>query len=299
MNEGKYDHEWFKRRAVASIKKINEGVWDYSDSLLLYVSSGVETYESLQEIDTPYFKLVTQPEREYLQSIAKDVVQELPSYFEYVNLGPGTEHKEQFIFDEAKKQNKQFTYIPVDISDHYLKLAESHAVGQDIVVKKIQASFEELSGLLGEAKVPRFVSIGLTFSNYVASDAISLLEGIAGKGGFIFINTHIRDRVDMAALQNAYQKDAVTVADEKLRLIGIDPDHDITPRLADDKIQVSGFVLNTNKTLEDIGIKNGDKMILFQSLRYTKNQLEEVLKDTRHTLFDTGNSFIGSVIKND
>lgn len=299
MNEEKYDHEWFKRRAIGSIKKIDQGVWDYSDSLLLYVSSGVETYESLQEIDTPYFKLVTQPEREYLQSIAKDLVQELPSYFEYIDLGPGSEHKEQFIFDEAKKQNKQFAYIPVDISDHYLELAESHTSKQDIKVKKIRASFEELSGLLGEAKVPRFVSIGLTFSNYVASDVILLLKAIAGKGGFIFINAHIRDRVDMAALQNAYQKDVVTVADEKLRLIGIDPDQDITPRLADDKIQVSGFVLNTNKTLEDIGIKNGDKMILFQSLRYTKNQLEEVLKDTKHTSFDTGNSFIGSVIKND
>ncbi len=140
----KYDDSWFRNRALKSFRLISPNVWDYSDSLLLYISSGVEKYESLQEEDTPYFKLVTNPEREYLKSIAKDVVDLLPSNLEYVDLGPGTEHKEQFFFDELKKQGKQFIYIPVDISEHYLKLAEAHAMNQGIPVRTIQSSFERV-----------------------------------------------------------------------------------------------------------------------------------------------------------
>lgn len=62
-----YDGEWFKKRAFESLVSIAPHTWDYSDSLLLYISSGVEKYESIQESDSPYFNLVTKPEREYHQ----------------------------------------------------------------------------------------------------------------------------------------------------------------------------------------------------------------------------------------
>jgi len=293
----KYNQEWFKNRAFKSLRKISDGVWDYSDSLLLYISSGAEVYEQLQEVDTPYFKLVTRPEHEYLQSIAKSVVDVLPNNFEYIDLGPGTEHKEQFLFDELKKQGKTFTYVPVDISDHFLDLAESHTSKQGIPVRKIKASFEELPELLGNPLMPRFVSIGLTFSNYAPQDILKLLKNTAGKNGYIFINAQMRDRIDMIELQKVYQDDGMHLADEKVKLIGIDPIQDITPRLADDGFRVSCFVLRSNKVLEDIGIKNGDKLIVFQSLRYTKDSLENELHNFSHESFDTGSSFIGTVIK--
>jgi uncharacterized SAM-dependent methyltransferase len=107
-------------------------------------------------------------------------------HFEYIDLGPGTEHKEQFLFDELKKQGKTFAYIPVDISDHFLDVAEAHATGQSIQVRRMKASFEELPELLGAPTVPRFVSIGLTFSNYAPQDILKLLQDIAGKGWICF-----------------------------------------------------------------------------------------------------------------
>ncbi len=293
----KYNHEWFTNRAFKSLRKISDGVWDYSDSLLIYISSGAEIYEQLQEVDTPYFKLVTKPEHEYLESIAKGVADALPDYFEYIDLGPGTEHKEQFLFNELKKQGKTFTYIPVDISDHFLDIAESHAKKQEIAVQRMKSSFEELPELLGSSTVPRFVSIGLTFSNYAPQDILNLLKDIAGKNGFAFINAQMRDRVDMTELQKIYQDDAVHLADDKVRLIGLDPVQDITPRLADDGFRVSCFVLRSNKKLEEIGIKEGDKLVVFQSLRYTKDSLENELKNFKHESFDTKSSFIGTVIK--
>lgn len=293
----KYNQEWFKNRALGSIRKIADGVWDFSDSLLLYTPSGSEVYEQLQEIDTPYFNLITKPEREYLQLIAKNIADILPDNFEYIDLGPGTEHKEQFLFDELKKQNKVFTYIPVDISNYFLDVAEAHASKQGIPTQRTKASFEELPELLGKPTIPRFVSIGLTFSNYAPQEILKLLMDIAGENGFAFINAQMRDRVDMIELQKVYQNDATHLVDDKVRLIGLDPDQDITPRLADDGFRVSCFILRSNEHLKDIGVKDGDRMVVFQSLRYTKESLENELIKYGHESFDTGSSFIGTIIK--
>ncbi len=293
----KYTQEWFKDRALNSIRKISDGVWDFSDSLLLYTASGSEVYEQLQEVDTPYFNLVTKLEHEYLQSIAKNIADILPDNFEFIDLGPGTEHKEQFLFDELQKQGKTFTYTPVDISDHFLTIAESHVSKQGIPVRRIKASFEELPELLGESHTPRFVSIGLTFSNYEPQNVLTLLANIAGKNGYAFINAQMRDRVDMNKLQTVYQDDAIYLVDDKVRLIDLDPIQDISPRLVDDGFRMSCFILQNNDVLESIGIKTGDKMFVFQSLRYTKEGLENELRDYNHESFDTGSSFIGTVIK--
>ncbi|MEK7638949.1 MAG: L-histidine N(alpha)-methyltransferase [Patescibacteria group bacterium] len=295
----KYDNNWFKKRALKSLVPTAPHIWDYSDSLLLYLSSGVEQYESLQKTDTPYFKLVTKPEREYLQSIAMSVADLLPNKFEYIDLGPGTEHKEQFFFDELKKQGKEFTYIPVDISEYYLRLAEKHAKSQNVQVRPIQAPFEEVAAILGENTTPRFVNIGLTFSNYAPQTILSMLKEIAGKGGFVFINSQMRDRIDMTALQNVYAEDALTLADDKLKLIGLNPDTDVSTREADDKISVWCSILHVSKEIEEKGVVNGDKLLVFQSLRYTKEQLENELEkiSPEHHIFDTGTSFIASLIK--
>ena len=293
----KYNQEWFKERAFKSLKKLDNGIWDFSDSLLVYIGSGDAVYEQLQEEDTSYFKLVTKPEHEYLQLIAKNIADILPNDFEYIDLGPGTEHKEQFLFDELKKQGKTFTYVPVDISDHFLEMAESHATSQGIPVRKVKASFEELPEVLRESTTPRFVSLGLTFSNYAPQEILKLLTDIAGVNGFVFINAQMRDRVDMIELQKVYQEDAVRLVDDKVRLIGLDPSTDISPRIADDGFRVSCLVINSNPVLENIGIASGDKLIVFQSLRYTKESLESELAQYTHESFDTGSSFIGTIIR--
>lgn len=295
----KYNNNWFKKRALESLVHISPHIWNYSDSLLLYISSGVEKYESLQDTDTPYFELVTKPEKEYLQSIAKNIVNLLPKKFEYIDLGPGTEHKEQFFFAELKKQGKEFTYIPVDISEHYLKLAEIHATKQGISARPIQTSFEEVASVLGETSIPRFVSIGLTFSNYEPQYILNLLKTIAGTNGFVCINSQIRDRVDMSAIEKVYTEDAVTLADDKLKLLGLDPNKDVTPRKVDNKIQVWCSIINPSEEIAKKGVIAGDKFLVFRSLRYTLEQLQKEIQKSsnEYYLFDTGASFIATLIK--
>lgn len=294
-----YPIEWFKRRAFESLKKIDDDTWDYSDSLLAYVPTGAEAYEDLQEDTTSYFHLVTKPEREYLQSIADEIADMLPDHFEYVDLGPGTEHKEQFFFDALVKKNKTFTYIPVDISDYFLSLAHKYASEQNIPTRPIQASFEELAEKLGETKNPRFVSLGLTFSNYDPDIIINLLKDIAGPNGFIFINAQMRDRTDLPELQKFYQEEAIPIFDAKIKLLDLDREKDITPYLADDCIKIWCKVAHPNEKLQEIGVKSNDSLLVLQTLRYTKESLEETLQATgsEYTLLDKDSSFIATVLR--
>lgn len=292
-----YTQEWFRERASSSLKKIQDGVWDYSDSLLIYVSSGVEVYESLQEENTPYHQLVTKPEHSYLKTIAEQVAERLPDSFDYIDLGPGTEHKEQYFFDAFTSKGKQFTYVPVDISEYYLNIARKHAEHQGIPCDPVQSSFDELPVRLGTVSRPRFVSLGMTFSNYEPQVIIELLKNIAGAGGTSFIVAQMRDRIDMDALQQIYQEDVSHVIDDKLRLLGFDPDADVTPRIADEGIRAWTTVLRSNPVLEKMGVRAQDKLLVFQSLRYTKSSLEESLKDTQYQIFDIGSSFIGALVQ--
>lgn len=291
-----YDESWFKERAKNCIQKIEEGVWDYSDSLLLYTASGSEEYENMQQADTPYNKLVTKPERDYLQKIAKDIAETLPDYFEYIDLGPGTEHKEQFLFDELKKQGKTFVYVPVDIDNHFLSKAKEHAESQGIEVKPMKCSFEELPEKLGETDIPRFASLGLTFSNYNPEEALSMLESIVGKNGYYFFDCHMRERTDMNELRRVYMEDAKGIVFSKAQLIGLDTDTDMSAPEVDYGFRVWSTVLRSNEILESLGISVGDKMLTFQSLRYTPSEIVELLGGRNYVALDTSEPFVGYII---
>ena len=296
MQKQKYSKEWFIKRAKDSFKKIDRNTWDYSDSLLLYLPTGEELYESIQQEDTVYHSLVTRPEHEYLKDVATNIVSNLPQKFAYIDLGPGTEHKEQIFFDEFKKQQKDFVYIPVDINLNYLHKAKEYSSEQGIETIPIQSSFEELHTELSDLNLSRVVNIGLTFSNYHPQEVLRLLKVIAGKDGHVLLNSQIRNRVDMVSLMEIYGIEAKTLTDDKLALLGFDSKKDVSERWADDGFRVWCTSLKDKK---ELGVKKGDKILLFQSLRYSKERLEEELAKAKgtYTLFDNESSFITALVK--
>lgn len=298
LSHEKYNREWFRKRAFISLEKINHNYWDYSDSLLLYSFEGQGAYELAQDDNSPYFKLVTKDEHQHLKSIVKDVANILPQKFEYIDLGPGTENKESYFFDEFKKQDKDFLYIPVDVSSYFLDIANKSARKFNVDTKPIQISFEELPDTLEKHILPRFVSLlGLTFSNYQPSKILDLLHSIAGKDGYILIDTQLSNRVNLQELKIVYQKYVAPACDEKIRLLGLDPKKDVSERIADEQIAITCSVVNINKNLKDKGLEIGDKIKIFQSFRKTKSDFENDLKDFDYTIFDTGNSFLSAMIK--
>jgi hypothetical protein len=103
----------------------------------------------------------------------------------------------------------------------------------------------------------------------------------------------------MVHLQEAYSLDAVHMADEKLRIIGLDPEKDISPRTTTTEVKVWTTILNSNSDLEKIGVKKNDQLLLFQSLRYTKEALISELEKTGrpYSIFDTGCTFIATLLR--
>lgn len=295
-----YSLEWFRTRARESLKKIKDGAWDFSDPLLLYAPSDGKEYEAVQQIDNSYYQLITKPEQEYLKDIAPRVVSELPEKFEYVELGPGTAQKEQIIFDEARRQHKEFIYMPVDISEHFLSLSTDRALKQGIQVHSLRAPFEELDMKLFGQKDFRLVSLlGLTYSNYAPTAILSLLKAIAGKKGSVLIDLQICDLVDMGEVRGIYKENLFDVVTAKLQLLGLDMDKDVANFEVDEEVRAWCELSHSTPELERMGIMPGDKLLAFQSLRPTKESLEMDIAAvfSSHTLFDTGESFIAALLK--
>ncbi len=304
--EGKYDREWFVERAFNSIKKIEQrdgvGIWDFSDSLLLYIPESESQYEEIQTGESPYAEIITKPEDEYLRNIAEQLVVELPDEFEYIDLGPGTAGKERYIFEEASRQGKKIIYRPVDISKYYLeKAAESARLKFDLETKPLNCSFEELEQILNKENntVQRFVSLGLTFSNFGSQEILKLLSGIAGKKGFIFINSQIRNRVDMTKLTAIYNEDAKVMGINKLKLLGVNTENENLEMVTDDSVKVWYTIKNVPERLAKMGVKRGDKFLVFQSLRPSQESLKEDLDKSglEYEQLDTGSSFVGTLLK--
>ena len=294
-----YGIEWYKNRAFKSLEQIDDGVWDYSDSVLVYIGAAEEDYESIQQIDSPYYKLVTKPERSYLENIASTIADELPDESDFIDLGPGTEHKEQFLFDALKRQKKHFIYKPVDISNKFLGLATDYARDQGIVVDPILSPFEELATKLKKPGRVRFVSLGLTYSNYSPHKILNLLKSITGAEGLAFINSQIRDRIDMDKLVSMYTKDGYVIMKTKLSLLGLNPDEDITSHYCDDGIRLWCALRNSTSQLKQIGIMPGTKLLVLQSLRPTSESLQQDIADVfpRYRILDTNEPFVGAILK--
>ncbi len=81
-------------------------------------------------------------------------------------------------------------------------------------------------------------------------------------------------------------------------LLGLDATKDVTKREVNDEIKVWCNIINPSSQLGQKGVKKGDKLIVFQSLRYSKQQLEDELAktDSTYKLFDIKKSFIGALV---
>lgn len=294
----KYNSLWFKERAIQNITKLADNVWDFSDSLLFYLPGSDQIYESVQEEGGAYFDLVTKPERDFLEYAAPQIIEQLVDGFTYIDLGPGTEHKEQYIFDAAKQAGKTFKYIPVDISERYLRMATTYAQRQSIETQALRTSFEELPHTLDGTNGRRFVSLGLTYSNYYPQFILSLLKQIARGDGKIFVNTQIKERVDATRLQAVYEDTVIPMIQPKLNLLGIDYKKDIASTEVTSEVKIWCTLENTNELLDKKGLAVGDRLLVFQSLR---PELAEFKADI-HSVFqsakfiDCGNSFLGAVL---
>lgn len=290
--------EWFIERALNTLTFNKEGnFWDFSDSSLVYTPGSEEEYKEVQEEDTEYNKLVTTQEHALLRQIAGDVIQKLPQKFLYIDLGPGTEHKEQYFFDAIKTQGKEVIYVPVDINLKILKEASAHAEQQGLSVLPNQSLFEDLDTTTRTLSGFKFISLGLTFTNYKPDEILSIFKKTINGDGAAFITVQLRDRVDIKKVEKQYGEEGFAyVVTTKMKLLGFEKGDFLIS--TDDMVQTWAKIKNVPDKLKELGVKEGDTFLLFRSIRYLKEDLETIFKQNGFTVrfFDAGNSFLGILL---
>lgn len=284
---------WFQAEAWKSLHRGDDDMWDFSDSSLTYSPASVEAYGAIQEEETEYSRNVTQVEHELLKTTAVELAADLPDTFSYVDLGPGTEHKERYLFDELRKAGKAFEYFPVDISTEVLAESSRFATAEKVPVHPVCNQFEDIASTIDQlVPKPRFVSLGATFANYEPSVIVTMLLQLAGEGGSAMVTVQLRDRIDIAILKKVYADPGTLKTFEvKLGLLDVAPG-DIECFDVTDDIAIRAKISNPSPRLTAIGMKSGDWVTVLKSYRHSFNQVKKIFENTQYNIQDTGKSFI-------
>jgi hypothetical protein len=295
-------NEWFLQRAKEKLIKVEDGLWDYSDSALFWTDDVVKEYEEAQKgEEDEYKKKVTDAETLYLKHVVSDIVSELPNEINYIDLGPGTENKQDVFLKEMIDGGKDIIYTPVDINKRILDVVEQHVSSFGLPIHKVHASFEDMEEKIGKENMPRFLSLGLTFLNFKVEDLLDIFKKVINKNGSIFINTQPREKVkDFDKLVEAYSgPHLMSIYNSKLKLIGLSVDENVGSIEVTDEVKVYFNVKNPTPEAESRGISSGDKLFLFQSMRYPLEELKSKLeKDFDCKYFDTDDEYVAVLMKN-
>jgi len=271
--------EWFEERAKeAFVYNEKEGFWDFADSLLAYGPKSAELYEALQKEDSSYKENVTSEEHEFLQYIAPSIVEDMGDIENFIDLGPGTEHKEDYLLKEFEKLDKKPTYIPVDVNEEMLSKATDHVREMGFEVKPILGTFEDLHEKIKDVEGLRFVSLGLTYINYKPEEINNILGSLMGENGFAFINTQKADENTIETLKHEYMGEGTFGGGMfrlQMGLIGLDKSDYVLEATND--IEVWATIKTPSALLIEKGIKEGDRVLVFRTLRHDPDTLEQVL----------------------
>ncbi len=280
--------EWFAERAKNKLVKTGAGQWDFSDSALFWTDEVVKQYEDAQTVDGDDYKSqVTDAETVYLKKIMPDLVSHFPSKINYIDMGPGTENKQDYIIDEIKKQGKSLVYTPVDINSSMVESVSTHVSKEGIATFPIQSSFEDMEQFIEDKVTPRFLSLGLTFLNFNIDDILSILKKSLNAEGLAFINTQPREKVkDLKELVKAYSsKNLLKIYNSKLKLIGLEIDEDMGTIEVTDEVKVYYHVKKPSEQAKLLGICEGDTLFIFQSIRYPMDALKSRLESEFHCTY--------------
>lgn len=294
--------EWFKNRAKESLIKIDETSWDFSDSALFWTDEVVQKYEDAQTKEgNEYKKHVTDAETLYLQKITPNIVDSLPAEINYIDLGPGTENKQDYFIHKMKEDGKSLTYTPVDISKRMVDAAAHHVAEKGVDVFPVNSSFEDMEQFIDDKDTPRFISLGLTFLNFKIEEILGILKKSMNKNGKTFINTQPREKVkSLEELKKAYSGESIIdIYNQKLKLIGLETSEDIGTIEVTDEVKIYFHVNNPTEYAQSLGIKAGDKIFVFQSMRYPTEFLKSKLEEEFDCeYFETGDDYLAVLLKN-
>lgn len=212
---------------VQFAKDVDKGLTSHPKYLLskyFYDERGDKLFQQIMNLEEYY---LTNCEEEILNTYKRElsgIFQDSGKPFQLIELGAGDAVKTQILLSYLNKENINFTYIPIDISQHALTVLESKLFFNfpGVDVRPLQGDYfnalEKLNSSERKRKVILF--LGSTIGNFSYNKALSFLKKLNGrmqKNEQIFIGFDLKK--DPQVILNAYNDSYGITAEFNINLL--------------------------------------------------------------------------------
>jgi uncharacterized SAM-dependent methyltransferase len=238
----------------------------------------------LEMIEKDNFSIsLHKPIEELVRNYANSLIGINTKKVELYDLGPGLPTKTIPLIKNLQKRNIPFSYIPIDISKSFLKLAQDEVSKFGVNSQGINCLFEELPNKIDkkiDTQLTRIFLIGLTFNNYRPNQILSLLSKLCEKNDIAIIITEYYEKDKEKSILIPYQDEyAENFNFLVLKLMGFEKkDFKYFARFRNQRIEM-GFKPIKKITVGDLNLKNNDKIITAISYRYTNSSLTRYIQN--------------------
>lgn len=238
----------------------------------------------LEMIEKDNFSIsLHKPIEELVRNYAYSLIGINTKKVELYDLGPGLPTKTIPLIKNLQERKIPFSYIPIDISKSFLKLAQDEVAKYGVESKGINCLFEELPKNIDEKKdekITRIFLIGLTFNNYRPKQILSLLSKLCEKNDIAIIITEYYEKDKENSILIPYQdKYAENFNFLVLKLMGFDKENfQYFARFRNQRIEM-GFKPLRKIKIEELNLNKNDKIITAISYRYTNSSLTRYIQN--------------------
>lgn len=250
---------------------------------LLYMSADqAKSYLEAME-DPDYASSFHCPTVKLIESNLPEIFWNVSESVSLIDLGPGYPAKSIPMAKYLQEQGVHCTYIPVDVSNHFLEIAEKTMAPFAARVYPIHATFETCSGHIpsGALRQTTYCMIGLTFMNFMSDQILPLLKEISHNQGRVIIAS------ELVTEHNTIEKILSSYRTPEAQQVGFGPLHHLGlagdqltyhPVFANGRVELQ-FSLNgdPNDELQSLGLREGNIIVTAVSYRYRKEEITALM----------------------
>lgn len=221
------------------------------------------------------------PAEKLMFKFRKELLRGLIEPIEFYDLGPGLPKKTLPLLSELKSQNKNFVYIPVDISRSFLDVTKKEVSRVGVESKELNCLFENLPDIIpARYEGSRLFLIGLTFNNYRPDRILALLNRLSGPRDVNIISTQFftykKQKSILVPYKDEYAERFNYLA---LKIVGI-PKNCLSyfAEFRNKRIEM-GFRLVKDWGMGELCLTRGTRIVTAISYRYRKQDLMREVSD--------------------
>jgi len=174
----------------------------------------------------------------------------------------------------------QTVYVPVDINEKYMRMAQAAGAPFAQRAQGIRAKFCDFARARAQRPdlyTPSMTFVGLTFMNFPPDEILDLMKKIGGRDAWFGIASELitDDNKVEDIRQHYWNRPMRDFAYGPLQNLKVLPEHlEYNVQFNQGRVEV-GFIFRYTYT--DLGIGGGDRIICAISHRYTKQELTDLM----------------------